>query len=257
MATYLLKKSYQRKDLKKVSFKDLWDSHGVFTTMWIFGKPVKILFFKEHFKNLIKSLKTYKLNKPNIEKDIFKLIKINLNKHKKYNHLLRVAVTSNLISISLRKKPKLKSKLILKLINFKRTRPEFKNLKYKKILSYLSKIETSSCDLGLCVNGKVLESATSNILFVNKGKVYSPINKFYRGTTLKFFEKKMSKIIKKNIYIKSLHNYEEIILIGSGKGVVSVSNIKELGWIRKSSTTYRFLSKIYNKTVTNCPRYNG
>ena len=110
MATYLLKKSYQRKDLKKVSFKDLWDSHGVFTTMWIFGKPVKILFFKEHFKNLIKSLKTYKLNKPNIEKDIFKLIKINLNKHKKYNHLLRVAVTSNLISISLRKKPKLKSK---------------------------------------------------------------------------------------------------------------------------------------------------
>jgi 4-amino-4-deoxychorismate lyase len=257
MATYLLKKSYQRKDLKKVSFKDLWDSHGVFTTMWIFDKPVKILFFKEHFKNLIKSLKTYKLNKPNIEKDIFKLIKINLNKHKKYNHLLRVAVTSNLISISLRKKPKLKSKLILKLINYKRTRPEFKNLKYKKILSYLSKIETSSCDLGLCVNGKVLESATSNILFVNKGKVYSPINKFYRGTTLKFFEKKMSKIIKKNIYIKSLHNYEEIILIGSGKGVVSVSNIKELGWIRKSSTTYRFLSKIYNKTVTNCPRYNG
>ena len=57
MATYLLKKSYQHKDLKEVLFEDLWDSHGVFTTMWTFGKPVKILFFKEHIKNLMKSLK--------------------------------------------------------------------------------------------------------------------------------------------------------------------------------------------------------
>ena len=45
MATYLLKKSYQLKNLKEVSYKDLWGDHGVFTTMWIYGKPQKILFF--------------------------------------------------------------------------------------------------------------------------------------------------------------------------------------------------------------------
>ena len=82
MATYLLKKSYQHKDLKEVLFEDLWDSHGVFTTMWTFGKPVKILFFKEHIKNLMKSLKTYKLNKKNLEKNIRKIIKLNLNQKK-------------------------------------------------------------------------------------------------------------------------------------------------------------------------------
>jgi len=255
MAIYLLKKSYQRKDLKKFHFNDLWDSHGIFTTMWVFGKPAKILFFKEHIKNLMKSLKIYKLNKPNLEKNIHKLININMKKNKKYNHLLRVAVTKNLISISLRIKPKLKSKFNLKLIDHKRIRPEFKNLKYKKVLRCLSKIEISSYDLGLCVNKKILESATSNILFIRKEKIYSPINNFYKGTTLKFFEKKVTKIIKKNIFIKMLSDYNEIILIGSGKGVVSVSHIKELKWRRKSSKIYRLLSKIYHKTVTNCPRY--
>ena len=53
MATYLLKKSYQLKDLKEITFKDLWGDHGVFTTMWIFGKQPKILFFDKHIDNLI------------------------------------------------------------------------------------------------------------------------------------------------------------------------------------------------------------
>jgi len=255
MAIYLLKKSYQHKDLKEVNFKDLWDSHGVFTTMWIFGRPPKILFFKNHMKNLIRSLKDYKLTKKNIKKNIIKLIKLNLNKNTKYNHLLRVAVNKKLISISLRNKIKLKSNFKLTLLNYKRIKPEYKNLKYKNILRHLSKIELSCSDIGLCVNNKILESATSNMLFVRNNKIYSPINKFYKGITLKFLEKKIGKIIKKNIFIKSLSNYDEIILIGSGKGVVSVSHIKKLNWRRKSSKIYRFLSKIYLKAVTNCPRY--
>ena len=45
MVTYSLKKSYRLKDLREMDFKDLWGDHGIFTTMWIFGKPVKILFF--------------------------------------------------------------------------------------------------------------------------------------------------------------------------------------------------------------------
>ena len=83
MATYLLKKSYQLKDLKEVNFNDLWNSYGVFTTMWIFGHPPKILFFNNHMKNLIKSLKDYNLTSPSIRKKINKLIRLNLNKKKK------------------------------------------------------------------------------------------------------------------------------------------------------------------------------
>ena len=78
--------------------------------------------------------------------------------------------------------------------------------------------------------GGMLYAKTSNILFVNKGKIYSPINNIYKGITFQFFEKKLGNIIKKNILIKSLNNFEEIILIGSGKGVVSVKSIKKPDW---------------------------
>ena len=54
MATYLLKKSYQLKDLKQIEFNDLWGDHGIFTTMWIFGKPAKIL-SKENTKKKVKN----------------------------------------------------------------------------------------------------------------------------------------------------------------------------------------------------------
>ena len=83
MVTYLLKKSYRLKDLKEINFKDLWGDHGIFTTMWIYGKPPKILFFKDHIQNLIKSLKSYNINKRNLKNDILKTINKNLSKKKK------------------------------------------------------------------------------------------------------------------------------------------------------------------------------
>ena len=257
MAKLLLKKSYRHKDLKEIKFHDLWNSHGVFTTMRVIGKPPKILFFKEHIDNLFRSLKIYKIYKKNIKQNILNLIKLNLSKKKNYDHLFRVAANHKMISISLRKRFKPKSNFILQLVNYKRIDPEYKNLKYKKILNFLNKMNTTKSDIALYKNNKILESGTSNLLFVKKNKIYSPINSFYKGTTLKFFIKKIKKIKKRNIFIDSLNDYDEIIIIGSGKGVVSVSSIKKPFWKRKSLKNYRNLSKIYQLAVTNCPRYNG
>ena len=75
MVNYLLKKSYQLKDLKEIDFKDLWGDHGVFTTMWIFGNPPKILFFKGHINNLIKSSKAYSIYKTSLKNNILNLLK--------------------------------------------------------------------------------------------------------------------------------------------------------------------------------------
>ena len=257
MVTLLLKKSYRHKDLKEIKFNDLWNSYGVFTTMRVIGKPAKILFFKEHIENLFRSLKIYKINKKNIRQNIFKLIKLNLSKKKKYDHLFRVAVNNKMISISLRKRLKPKSNFSLKLINYKRIDPEYKNLKYKKILSFLEKMDTTKSDIALYKNNKILESGTSNLLFIKKKKIYSPISNYYRGTTLKFFTKKLKNLKKINILTDSLNDYDEIIIIGSGKGVISVNTIAKPHWKRKSLKYYRILLKIYQKAVTDCPRYNG
>ena len=256
MVTLLLKKSYQHKNLKEVKFNNLWNYHGIFTTMRIIGKPPKILFFKKHIDNLIRSLKIYKINKKNLKENILKLIKLNINKKKKFDHLLRVASNNKIITISIRKRHKTKKNFTLSLVNYKRIDPEFKNLKYKTIHKYLKNIDTTKSDIALCENGKLLETGTSNLLFVKKNKIYSPINKFYQGTTLSFFLKKI-KITKKNILTNLLNNYDEIIVVGSGKGVVSVKSINNFRWKRRSLKNYRILSKIYQKAVSNCPRYNG
>ena len=255
MVTYLLKKSYQHKTLKEIKFKDLWGDNGMFTTMWIFGRPAKILFFKKHIQNLIKSLNAYKLKKLNIEKDILKLIKINIKKDRSYNHLLRVAVNGSMISISLRNRVTPKLKFNLRLINYKRVDPKFKNLKYQFILKYLSKMDNTCSDVGLCFNKHILESGTSNIFFIKNNTVYSPSNRIYKGITYNFFKKKLGKIINKDIPIDTLNNYDEIILIGSGKGVTSIQTIKDVKWKRNSLKFYKKLSNFYQKEISKCPKY--
>ena len=45
MANFLLKKSYHINNLKISQFKDLWGSHGVFTTIRLVGKPGKLVLF--------------------------------------------------------------------------------------------------------------------------------------------------------------------------------------------------------------------
>ena len=255
MAIYSLKKSYLLKDLQEVDFKDLWGDHGIFTTMWIFGKPPKILFFENHIKNLIKSLKKYGIKKRSLHKDILKIINKNLSKKVNYDHLLRVAVNKKIISISLRKKVRPKSNFDLKLVNLKREKPQFKNLKYKRILRHLMKMDNSKSDIGLVSNKKILETGTSNLLFIKHDKIYTPIKDYYEGNTFKFFKSKIKEMIKKNIYVKDLKSYDEILLVGSGKGLTSVKTIKQIGWKRKNLKQFKILSKYYNSIKNKCTPY--
>jgi branched-subunit amino acid aminotransferase/4-amino-4-deoxychorismate lyase len=255
MVNYSLKKSYQLKDLKEIKFKDLWGGHGVFTTMWVFDNPIKILFFKEHINNLIKSSRAYSITKTSLKSDILKLIKENLNSKTKYNHLLRIAVNKKILSISLRKRIKPNLNFELKLVNLKRQKPEFKNLKYKEILKHLSKIDNSVTDIGLCSNNKIFETGTSNLLFIKNNKIFSPISKFYKGITYKFFKSKVNKIINKNIMINTLSEFNEIVLIGSGKGVASVKTIDDIGWQRQSLKVYNLLKRFYLQALKNYPKY--
>ncbi len=255
MVTFLLKKSYRLKDLKEIDFKDLWGDHGIFTTMWIFGKPAKILFFKNHLSNLLKSLKKYKINKRFIKNNILQILNINLSKKKNYNHLLRIALNKNTVSISLRKRLTPKLNFNLKLVNLKRERPQFKNLKYKKILSHLSKMDNSKSDIGLVSNKKLFETGTSNLLFIRNDRIFTPKKDYYEGITYKFFRSKVKKIYKKEIFVKELKKFDEILLIGSGKGVTSVKTIRQINWKRKNLKYYNIFLRYYRSAIRNSNLY--
>ena len=161
-------------------------------------------------------------------------------------------MNKKIFSISLRKRISPKLDFNLKIVNLKRERPQYKNLKYKKILSYLSKIDNSRSDIGLLSNNKLLETGTSNLLFIKNNKVFTPKKNYYEGNTYKYFKSKIKRIIKKDVLVKEIKSYDEILLIGSGKGVASVKTIRQLGWKRKSLNQFRNFLKFYRSAINKC-----
>ena len=93
------------------------------------------------------------------------------------------------------------------------------------------------------------------MLFIKKNKIYSPSKNIYKGVTYSFFKKKLCKIINKEILISSLIEYDEILLIGSGKAVTSVETIKKINWKRKDLKYYKILSNLYKKEILKCTVY--
>ena len=165
-----------------------------------------------------------------------------------------MAITKNLISISIRNRVTPSKNFNLKLLKYRRINPEYKNLKYKVILKNMKNINLKSSDLALVFNNLIFETGTANLIFIKNNKIFSPKKNFYKGITLKFINKKF-KINYSDILLKNLKDYSEIILIGSGKGVVSVNTIQGEKWRRKSLKYFKILNNYYKKAVTKCPRY--
>ena len=176
-----------------------------------------------------------------------------LNKYSKiknYDHLLRIAVTKKIISLSVRKRNKDHKYFTAKFFRFQRALPNFKNLQYKKIISLQKKINLQKEEILFYFNNKILEGSTTNLIFVNGNKLFIPKNYYYYGITLEYLIKNLPyKIYRTDINISSLHQFSEILLVGSGKGVVSISFIKQFNWYRSSMKIYNFLSKKYLKIL--------
>ena len=96
----------------------------------------------------------------------------------------------------------------------------------------MKNINLKSSDLALVFNNLIFETGTANLIFIKNNKIFSPKKNFYKGITLKFINKKF-RINYSDILLKNLKDYSEIILIGSGKGVVSVNTIQGENWRRK------------------------
>ena len=242
MANFLLKKSYQINNLKIINFKDLWSSHGVFTTIRLVGKPGKLILYNNHINNLIKSLKKYNIYSSGIKLIIKNIINNNVNRKINYDHLLRIALTKTIISISIRKRVKPSNNFELKVLNYKRIDPKHKNLYYKHILNKLSFYDTKKIDILLVYKNRILETCTSNLILIKKNKFFSPKDDCYIGNTINYLKKKI-RINFKNINLKEINKFDEILLIGSGKSVTSVKFIKKYKWKNKSLHGFNTIRK--------------
>jgi len=247
MVNNLFKKSYLHNSLKKIPYDNLLNTKGVFTTVRVRGVGAKLIFFKYHILQLNNSLKklniSYKINIKSFES----LIDKNFKKNIYYNHLLRIAVNSRKLSIDLRKRLNHQKFYKAILINYIRPNPEIKNLKYAKIIKLIKKINIRSTEIILFNKDIMLEGCTTNIICVRNNNLYIPKNNYYFGITLKLLAKYTKRrIIKSNIYLKELNSFDEIILTGSGKGIVALRSIPQIKWKNKSQIIYNELQELYN-----------
>jgi len=249
MENILLKKSYHVKDLKNVKFNSLWGYNGVFTTIRISGNKPNLVLIDQHLKKLNKDSKFFGISFKISKQFLINFIHTN-SKIKNYDHLLRVAVTKKLISLSLRKRNKEQKNFTAHIYRYQRSLPSFKNLQYKKILSLQKKINLQKEEILFYNKSKILEGSTTNLIFVKNNQLFIPKNSYYFGITLSYLIKTIPYKIKKiDILISNLYEYSEILLVGSGKGVVSISSIDQLNWYRSSLKMYKSILKEYSKVL--------
>ena len=249
MENILLKKSYHVKDLKTVKFNSLWGYNGVFTTIRISGNKPNLVLIDQHLKKLNKDSNFFGISFKVSKQFLINFIHTN-SKIKNYDHLLRVAVTKKLISLSLRKRNKEEKNFAAHIYRYQRTLPSFKNLQYKKILSLQKKINLQKEEILFYNKSKILEGSTTNLIFVKNNQLFIPKNSYYFGITLSYLIKTIPYKIKKiDILISNLYEYSEILLVGSGKGVVSISSINQLNCYRSSLKMYKSILKEYSKVL--------
>ena len=87
---------------------------------------------------------------------------------------------------------------------------------------------------------------------------FSDINQIIKKEIgeLNFYNEQLKKSeIDKDILLNEINNYDEILLLGSGKGVNSVKTINEIKWKRKKLEKFEFLSKYYDDVTNKCNSY--
>tara|TARA_Y100001970_G_C14246009_1_gene868247 strand:+ start:510 stop:1262 length:753 start_codon:yes stop_codon:yes gene_type:complete len=250
MAKFLLKKSYQLNNLKLIKYDDLWGAKGIFTTIRVIGKKPKFILFNNHIDNMNKALKKININFVVTKKLILELLQPQLNKLKDKDCLLRIAVSNNKISLSIRLRLNPQKNFVGILYSFQRKMPKLKNLYYKKIIKLLSSINLEKKEIILISKGILLEGCTTNIFCVYNKIIYMPSKNYYRGITMDYLLKKNKRKVKKiDIPIKSLNKYEEIFLVGSGKGVLRLKSIPEINWKSRSDLIYKEFKRSYKKIL--------
>tara|TARA_Y100001970_G_scaffold135700_1_gene167093 strand:- start:3246 stop:3998 length:753 start_codon:yes stop_codon:yes gene_type:complete len=250
MEKILYKKSYRLNTLKPVKYNNLLGKKGVFSTIRVLGKKNKYILLNMHLKNLNLSLKKMHIDFRISKKLLLKLLNPVPKYIKNYDVLLRIAINSNIISISLRKRLKPYKNFTGTLFPYQRPIPNLKNLYYKKTIKILKSINSQKEEGIFYKNNLLLEGCTTNIVCINNNKIFIPKKNYYSGITMNYLFKMSKRSVNKtNISLSALSKYDEILLIGSGKGVVSLSSIPQIKWKSQSNLVYKEFLNLYQKVL--------
>ena len=229
-----------------------WGRKGAFTTIRVEGIPSCPLFLNAHLDRLEKSAGLLEIvpivPKSQISERVVTFIS---SIQIPTPFLVRVCLLEDCLDLHARPAHSTNPKLSAKILRHLRPVPEAKSTFDKALYGRLGELDLGLEDFLLVhpTDDRVLESATSNLIFARGDKIVIPEEDVLSGIVLNKLLASMTgfEIDRRSPRLDELSAFEEIILCGSGREVASLAAISEMGWTCSSGKTFLKLLEIYNK----------
>ncbi len=270
---YLNGKILKLKDTK-ISPLDLGFSRGYAITEVLRADNSKIFLFDEHYKRLMKAVKSLRLNLKESKTEIKKIMETLMKKNKVKDAKLRLVLSAGIgktdldlgsdqtLFVLAEKAPVYPKEYYTKgikliSVNFKRNLNDVKSVDYiEAIRNRKLMFAKGAHEILYIANNKVLECSTSNIFMFKKGILVTPDNGVLfgvtRGLVLKV-AKKAFKIEMREIGFEELLKADEVFITATSKEIIPIvkidSNIITKGKVGENTKKMMELFKVEKEKI--------
>ena len=238
------------RDGASVPAPEPWGCKGAFTTIRVEGTSPSPLFLNTHLARLEESACLLEIKTIVSQVQIRERITTFLHSTQiPTPFLLRVCLLEDCLALYARPANPTGPELSAKILRHLRPVPEAKSTFDKELYGRLGELDIGLEDFLIVhpTDDRVLESATSNLLFARDDHLVVPEEDMLPGIVLSQLLSNINvfEIDRSSPTLDELVTFDEIILCGSGREVASLATIPEIGWQRSSEKTFLKLRKTY------------
>lgn len=144
--------------------------------------------------------------------------------------------------------------LTAKCWQYVRRHPAHKHLSYSDLLAKLREVDRQSTEVLLVhpEKGLLLEGITCNLLCVEQGRWVTPAEDCLPGLSLGLLETNLPAgrtISRAPIPIDQINRFDAIYACGTGRGVIPIVRIPELGWEQRDDSLTDLLQEAYRSLI--------
>ena len=228
---------------------DPWGEAGAYTTVLVDGTPPRAVFLDRHLDRLEHSAGLLGLNSP-LRRDFIREKVKEAAACLKSGTMLRVALVPQGLSLAPYPQSGKNAELVGIPETVSRHLPEAKSLRDTPLYQKVKEVDRNREELLLQdKDGYLLEGATSNALCIKGKKILTPESGCLPGITRQILRENLPippwQWCPAQIHMNQIHEFEEILLCGSGKEVARLVGIQGVDWKPVGDTAFKELAGIF------------
>ncbi len=232
-------------------YSDPWGSPGAYSTILVEGAPPTPVFLDRHMKRLTQSLRLLDLNTALPLKFVEDAILNTATSNPETPYMIRVAITHAGLFICKLPQSGKESELRGIFCTVRRRLPSAKSMMDIELHRIVQTLDRNheECIL-MSEDGRILEGATSNLLFVQNKNIIAPVRDNLPGITRQILKECLPNDWiwqESDVRVEHLEDVEEILVCGSGKGVSCLKSLPEARWKNKSMKAFNKFVRLFRE----------